>query len=108
MKYCEKLFSVLFKSQCLSGYVLKIIQEELFFGGSGGRLGPPSQHMEVPRLVVESELQLPANTTAAAVPDLSHICNLHHSSWQRWILNPPNGARDQTHILMGTSQVPYC
>ena len=37
-------------------------------------------HMEVPRLGVQSELQLPAYTTATATPDLSRICNLHHSS----------------------------
>ena len=37
--------------------------------------------------------------------DLSHICNLHHSSWQHQILNPWSEARDQTHILMGTSWV---
>ena len=24
----------------------------------------------------------------------SHIWDLHHSSWQRWILNPPSKARD--------------
>ena len=35
------------------------------------------QHMEVPRLGVESELQLPASTTATATPDLSRICDLH-------------------------------
>ena len=41
-------------------------------------------HMDVPRLGVESELQLPAYTTATAMPDPSHICNLHHSSqWSR-------------------------
>ena len=50
-------------------------------------------HMEVPRLGVESQLQLPASTTATAVPDLSHICDLHHSSWQCWILNPLSKAR---------------
>ena len=44
--------------------------------------------MEVPRLGVESELLLPAYTTATAIQDLSYICNLHHSSRQRWILNP--------------------
>ena len=33
------------------------------------------QHMEVPRLRVESKLQLPACTTAKAIPDLSRICN---------------------------------
>ena len=34
-------------------------------------LGPHPQHMEVPRLGVESELQLPAYTTATATPDPS-------------------------------------
>ena len=33
---------------------------------------------------------------------------LHHSSWQRWIPNPPSKARDQTHILMDTSQIRFC
>jgi len=61
--------------------------------------------MEIPRLGVESELQLLACTTATAMPDLSRICNLHHSSRQRWILNPLSEARDQTHILMDTIQV---
>ena len=44
------------------------------------------QHMEVPRLGVESELQqmacATATATAKAMPDPSHICNLHHSSRQ--------------------------
>ena len=56
--------------------------------------------MEVPRLGVQSELQLPAYTTATATPDLSHICNLHHSSQQCQIPNPLSEARDRTHILM--------
>ena len=34
-------------------------------------LGPHLQHMEVPNLGVESELQLPAYTTAIAMWDLS-------------------------------------
>ena len=42
----------------------------------------------VPRLGVESELELPAYTTASATWDPSHVCNLHHSSWEYWILNP--------------------
>ena len=46
------------------------------------------QHMEVPRLGVEWELQLSAYTTATATPDLSLICDLHHSSWQPQILKP--------------------
>ena len=62
-------------------------------------------HMELPRLGVQSELQLPAYTTAMATPDPSHICDLHCSSWHCWILNPLSGARDQTCILMDTSQV---
>ena len=37
--------------------------------------GPQLQHMEVPRLAVKSELQLPAYTTAIAMQDLSHVCN---------------------------------
>ena len=41
--------------------------------------------MEVPRVGVELELELPAYTTATT--DLSRICDLHHSSWQRQILN---------------------
>ena len=42
--------------------------------------------METPRLGVKSELQLPAYITATATPDLSGICNLHHSSRQGHIL----------------------
>ena len=37
------------------------------------------QHMEVPRPGVESELQLPAYTTAMATPDPSHMGKLRHS-----------------------------
>ena len=37
------------------------------------------RHMEVPRLGVQSELQLPAYATATTRPDLSHVCDLHHS-----------------------------
>ena len=40
--------------------------------------------------------------------DLSHVCNLHHSSQQRQILNPLIGARDWTHILVNTSWARYC
>ena len=40
--------------------------------------------------------------------DLSHVCNLYHSSWQQRTLNPLNKARDQIHILMDTSLVHYC
>ena len=66
------------------------------------------QHMEVPRLGVLSELQLGAYTPATAMPDLSYICDLHHSSRQHRIPNPLSGARNRIHILMDTSWVCYC
>ena len=56
--------------------------------------GPYLQHMELPRLELESELQPPAYTTTTATPDPSHVCNLHHSSWQHQNLNPLSEARD--------------
>ena len=59
----------------------------------------------IPRLQVKSELQLLAYTTATAMPDLSHVCSLHSSSWQCRILNPLSRARDQTNGLMDTSWV---
>ena len=34
------------------------------------------------------------------MPDLSRICDLHHSWTQRRILNPLSKARDRTYILM--------
>ena len=37
-------------------------------------LEPHPRHMEVPRLGVKLELQLPAYTTATAMWDVSHIC----------------------------------
>ena len=36
--------------------------------------------------------------------DPSRVCNLHHSSRQRQILNPLSKARDQTHNLMVPSR----
>ena len=58
--------------------------------------------MEVPRLRVKSELQLPAYTTATATQDPSLVCDLHHSS--RQFLNLLNEARDGTCVLMDASQ----
>ena len=52
--------------------------------------------MEIPRLGIESELQLPAYVTATAMQDLSHVCDLHHGSQQRRILNPLSEARNRT------------
>jgi len=41
-----------------------------------------------------TELQLLAYTTVTATPDLSHVCDLQHSSGQRQILNPLIEAKD--------------
>ena len=46
-----------------------------------------------------------AYTTGAATPDPSHVFDLHHSSWQHWILNPLSEARDWTCILTDASQM---
>ena len=63
--------------------------------------------MEFSRPGVKLELRLPAHathTTSTSTRNPSHICNLHHSSWQRQILNPLSKPRDQTTsswILVG-------
>ena len=61
--------------------------------------------MEIPRLGVELEPQLPAYTTATAMQNPSHICHLHNGSQQHQILNPLGEAREQTHNLMDASQI---
>ena len=63
--------------------------------------------MEVPKLRVTLELQLPAYATATAKQDLSRVCHLHRSSLQHGILNPLSEARDRTCVLMDTSWVFY-
>jgi len=59
-------------------------------------LDPHLWQMDLSRPGVELELQL--------LGDLSRICDLYHSLWQPWILNPLSEARDQTCILMDTNQ----
>ena len=49
-----------------------------------------------------------AHTTAIATQDLSCVFDLHHSSWQRLILNPRSEARNQIHNLMVPSQICFC
>ena len=71
-------------------------------------LRPHLQHMEVPRLGMEPELQLRAYTTATAMPDPSRVCHLHHSSQWHQILNPLSKARDQTCNLMVPSRICFC
>ena len=83
----------------------------LFFGGGGGFfvflpfLGPNPRHIKVPRLEVQSEVEPLAYATATTTPNLSHVCNLHHSSQLLQILNPLSKARDQTCNLMVPGQI---
>ena len=63
--------------------------------------------MEVPRLGVKPELQPLAYTTARATLDLSHVCDLHHSSQQCQVCNPLSKARDWTHNLMVPSRIRF-
>ena len=64
-----------------------------------------SRHVEVPRLRVYSELLLLAYARATAMPDPSRVCNLHHSSWQHWILNSLSKAWDRTCNVMDPSWI---
>ena len=68
-------------------------------------LGLYMRHMEVPRLGLQLELQLPAYAMATAIPDPSCICDLHHGSQQHWILNPLNKAGDGTRNLIVPSWI---
>ena len=40
--------------------------------------------------------------------DLSLVCDLHRSSWQRRVLNPLSKARDRTCTFMATSYIRFC
>ena len=73
-------------------------------------LGLHLLHMEFPRVGVQSELWLPAYTTAiaTATPDPSRFCHLHHSLRQRRILNPLSEARDWPWNLMVPSWIRFC
>ena len=68
-------------------------------------LGPHPVRMEVPRLGVPSEQQLPVYTTAPATRVPRRICDLQRSSQQHWILNPRSKARDRTRILIDRRRV---
>ena len=50
-------------------------------------LGLYEGHMEIAGLGVQSKLQLLAYTTATETQDLTHVCNLHHSSGKCQIPN---------------------
>ena len=72
-----------------------------FFFGS---MGPYVWHMEVPRLGVESELQLPAYATATATPDLatSVICTTAHGNARSLTYSSRRGIEPMSSwILLG-------
>ena len=71
-------------------------------------LGLHPWHMKVPRLAVASEVQPLAHGTAATTWDPSHICDLHQSSQQHWILNPLSEARDQICNFMVPGRIRLC
>ena len=59
-------------------------------------------HIDIPRLGVELELQLPAYTTAPATPDLTLIFDPCGSSRQHQKLKPLSETRDRTYIPVDT------
>ena len=61
-------------------------------------------YMEVPRLGVESELELQAYATATAMQGPW----LGHSSWQHWISDPLRKDWDLMCNLIDTSQIHFC
>ena len=80
----------------------QLLQKRIFLCHFILFLWPHLWHMEVPSLGIKLELQQQAYATVTAMLDLSHICDLHHSLWQQWILNPLSEVRNGTHILTET------
>ena len=66
--------------------------------------------MEVPRLGVESDLQLPAYTTDTARQDLSCICDLQPQLMATPDPRPTelSEGEDSTYIVMDTSRIWFC
>ena len=100
-----KMYLYVWLSHFAQQKLVQHCQSSILFFFWGGELHP--RHMEIPRLGVKLELQLPAYTTGTATPDLSCICDLHHSSWQCCFLNPLSKATDWTCNLMVPSQVHF-
>ena len=71
-------------------------------------LGLHPQHMEVPRLGVRSELQLPACTTVTATGDPGCTCDSHHRPQLTATptVNPLGESRDRIHNRMVPSRIP--
>ena len=107
--YCKMITTMRFVSTSTTSYKAAFTYFFIYFLFFifFGFLGLHPQDMEGSRLEVQSELQLPAYNTPTATPDLSLVCDLHHSSRQCWILNPLSEARDGTHNLMVPSQIRF-
>ena len=56
--------------------------------------------MEGPRLEAKLQLLPPAYATTIVTQDPSQVCDVHHSSQHRWILNTLSEATDQTCVLI--------
>ena len=63
--------------------IIEIVLSQLVWGRA-----PNTWHMEIPRLGINSKLQLLTHATATATRDQSRLCDLHHSSRQHQIPNP--------------------
>ena len=74
-------------------FVLTYLPFLFFFCFSFWFLGPHWQHMKVPRLGVELELQLLAYATATVIWDPRGTCSLYCSLQQCQILNPLSEVR---------------
>ena len=65
------------------------------------------QYMEIPRLGVESERQLPGYTAVTAAWEPSLGCDLNLSSQQHRIRNALSSTSPGTHVLMDASWAHY-
>ena len=63
--------------------------------------------MHIGTTTVENSMEIPQKTKNRINIWSSHVCDLHHISRQRHILNPLSKARDWTLILMDTSRIHY-
>ena len=65
------------------------------------------QHMELPRLGSNWSCSYQPQPQPQPCQNwaMSLVCDLHHSSWQHWILNLLSEARDQIRTLLEHSQV---
>ena len=98
-------FSFLSRSNCKDSFFVGMCFLFLFCFVLFCSLGPHPWHVEVPRLGVQSELQLLSFATATATSETSCICHLYHSLRQCWILKPLSRAGDRTRNLMVPSWI---